>query len=356
LEVLPLVRRAVARSIDPSAAEAALRALVGDCELDVRLRRVSSSPPRVDESAIGVMLVPAERADRRNAVAIILEQALAGGIAARALKRPPPRVIDPDHRSSPALAGATAAILVAAARRQGQAPLRVLSSGAAHAILGDLVAIDPNPVGVTFTVLLDHDAYLAHAFFSRSALQAVPPFELDTDALARLGGLPIELSIVVAVALTSSDDLAALRPGDALLVGPLSIAGDKTGFAGSILLAAPGSEVCLRADLGADGRVVLRDGPLPLVVTEEKSEMEKDALAQAVGQTPLVLRVEVGAVQLTAREWAAVGPGDVIATGKRIGEAVVLRVGSAEVARGELVEIEGEIGVRIVSRTEGSPA
>ncbi len=82
--------------------------------------------------------------------------------------------------------------------------------------------------------------------------------------------------------------------------------------------------------------------------------MDKDALAQAVGETPLVLRVEVGAVQLTAREWAALGPGDVIATGKRVGEAVVLRVGGAEVARGELVEIEGEVGVRIVSRTEGN--
>jgi len=355
VEVLPVVRRAVTELVDPAAASAALRALVGECELDARLRRVSSSPPRVEQSAVGMLLAPAERADRSSAIVVVLEHALAGALAARALKRQAPRVVDPERQSSAALAGAAAAVLVAAARRDGRAPLRVLTAGGAHAVLGELVAIDPNPVGVTLTVLLDHDAYLAHAFFPRQALGALPPFELDVRGLAGLGGLPVELRLVAAVVEISPDDLAALRPGDALVVGTLSIAPGNIGFAGSVLLVAPGSEVCVRADLGEDGRVVLRDGPLPLVPSsEERSDMDKDALAQAVGQSPLVLRVEVGAVQLTAREWAALGPGDVIATGKRVGDAVVLRVGNAEVARGELVDIEGEIGVRIVSRTEGA--
>jgi flagellar motor switch/type III secretory pathway protein FliN len=33
-----------------------------------------------------------------------------------------------------------------------------------------------------------------------------------------------------------------------------------------------------------------------------------------------------------------------------VGEAVVLRVGGVPVARGDLVEIDGEVGVRIVER------
>jgi flagellar motor switch/type III secretory pathway protein FliN len=55
----------------------------------------------------------------------------------------------------------------------------------------------------------------------------------------------------------------------------------------------------------------------------------------------------MGAVSLTAREWAELGAGDVIETGRRIAEPVILRVAGREVARGELVNLEGELGVRI---------
>jgi flagellar motor switch/type III secretory pathway protein FliN len=64
-------------------------------------------------------------------------------------------------------------------------------------------------------------------------------------------------------------------------------------------------------------------------------------------ESPVVVRVEVGAVTLSAREWAELGPGDVIETGRRIADPVVLRVAGREVARGELVNLEGELGVRI---------
>ncbi len=84
--------------------------------------------------------------------------------------------------------------------------------------------------------------------------------------------------------------------------------------------------------------------------------VDRDALAQSIGETPVVVRVEVGSAQMSAREWAQVGAGDVIALGKRIGENVVLRVGGVEVARGELVDLEGEIGVRIVARSGGTVA
>ncbi len=78
------------------------------------------------------------------------------------------------------------------------------------------------------------------------------------------------------------------------------------------------------------------------------------AMSQAMGDVPVVVRVEIGAAEMRAREWAALGKGDVIALGTRIAEPVVLRVGGIEVARGELVEIDGEVGVRILSRTQGA--
>jgi flagellar motor switch/type III secretory pathway protein FliN len=71
------------------------------------------------------------------------------------------------------------------------------------------------------------------------------------------------------------------------------------------------------------------------------------SLTDAVLDSPVVVRVEVGAVSMSAREWAELAPGDVIETGRRIAEPVVLRVAGREVARGELVNLEGELGVRI---------
>jgi flagellar motor switch/type III secretory pathway protein FliN len=62
---------------------------------------------------------------------------------------------------------------------------------------------------------------------------------------------------------------------------------------------------------------------------------------------PVVVHVEVGSVTLTARQWAEVRPGDVLETGVTVGGPVVLRALGREIARGELVDVDGEIGVRI---------
>jgi type III secretion system YscQ/HrcQ family protein len=248
-----------------------------------------------------------------------------------------------------------AAVLVAAARRSAPATLRVIAAGSAHSVLAEVVAIDAVPVGAAFTALLDHDAYLVHVFAPRTALEPFRDPDLDARSLAALGAMPIEIPLVAAVLECTVTELAALEPGDALL--PLTVAKKGAGFAGELLIAPPESDVAFVADLGEDGRLVLRDGPLPIQpAAAEDAMVDKDALAQSVGETPVVVRVEVGSAQMTAREWSQLGAGDVIGLGKRIGENVVLRVGGAEVARGELVDVEGEIGVRIVARAGGTVA
>ncbi len=352
---LSKLRRAIARFVDANAAESALRELLGPCEFGLTLRRVTSTPPRIDDASIGVLLAPGERTDKRRAFAVIIEQALAGNLVARAIKRQPPRVIDP-QRATPSLAGAVAAVLVAAARRSAPATLRVIAAGSAHSVLSEVVAIDAVPIGAAFTALLDHDAYLVHVFAPRTALEPFRDPDLDARSLAALGAMPIEIPLVAAVLECTVAELVAIEPGDALL--PLTVSKKGEGFAGELLIAPPESDVAFVADLGEDGRLVLRDGPLLPIrpAAAEDAMVDKDALAQFVGETPVVVRVEVGSAQMTAREWSQLGAGDVIGLGKRIGENVVLRVGGAEVARGELVDVEGEIGVRIVARAGGTVA
>lgn len=94
-------------------------------------------------------------------------------------------------------------------------------------------------------------------------------------------------------------------------------------------------------------------GEMPEPETATGDAADVDALVENVGEIPVVVRVELGEATMTARQWAALGKGDVVALGRRLGEPVVLRVGGVPVATGELVEIEGEVGVRIVARTAG---
>jgi flagellar motor switch protein FliM len=116
-------------------------------------------------------------------------------------------------------------------------------------------------------------------------------------------------------------------------------------------LAAASHDQGIAGTLSRDGKIVLR-GESVLLLQDAGESMSDTAkpetsLNDAVLDSPVVVRVEIGAVTLTAREWAELGPGDVIEAGRRIAEPVILRVAGREVARGELVNLEGELGVRI---------
>lgn len=84
------------------------------------------------------------------------------------------------------------------------------------------------------------------------------------------------------------------------------------------------------------------------------SESSSTAVTEVLEDVPVLVRVELGAVEMSTGEWAALAEGDVIALGRRVGEPLVLRVGGIEVARAEMVQIDGEYGVRILGR--GDPA
>ena len=57
--------------------------------------------------------------------------------------------------------------------------------------------------------------------------------------------------------------------------------------------------------------------------------------------------LELARFQLTLGELQRVQVGDVLLTGRRIGEGVTLRAAGRALAHGDLVDVEGEIGVRL---------
>ena len=67
-----------------------------------------------------------------------------------------------------------------------------------------------------------------------------------------------------------------------------------------------------------------------------------------VAEVPVELAIELGRIELRVRELAALAPGRVISARLPVGGEVALRAGDRTVAVGELVDIEGELGVRVL--------
>jgi type III secretion system YscQ/HrcQ family protein len=141
------------------------------------------------------------------------------------------------------------------------------------------------------------------------------------------GAAPIRLpaSVRSGAAALAPQELAALAPGDAVVLEPPPAAG------GDALVLPGGRRIPGR--LGEDGT---------FQVTEE-------AMTDRMNDLPVVLEVELGRVELTLGELARLEPGAAVPLGLDRRGIVTLRAGERAVARGELIDVDGAVGVRILS-------
>jgi len=72
-----------------------------------------------------------------------------------------------------------------------------------------------------------------------------------------------------------------------------------------------------------------------------------DADLRMVLDVPVELTVEIGRTTMTIRETLEIGPGSIIALQKMTGEPVDLLVNGRCIARGEIVAIDEEFGLRV---------
>jgi flagellar motor switch/type III secretory pathway protein FliN len=350
------VRQASRPYIASTGVARALEALLG-ATIDVWLREVHRGGRfapiggaialelgRFDGTPLGVLLE--------------FEAPLAVALTARALKRPSPKLAHVDGDDAvQALAGGLAAIVLAACRWEDPSaggeiggPLRILAAGPSERVSAERRAKDGELDTATFGVAIDREVYLARAVLGaeaqgRTFANIAHPF--DTARLAALGAMPLAIPIVIATYRMTAADLAALEVGDAFMLG----AADWTrSLQGEVVLAAPDADWGARGALVEGGALVLRAGREEILADPMPEEASKDPLVEAIGDVPIVVRVEVGRARMTAREWAELGVGDIVGLAHKLAEPVTLRVAGVEVAKGELVEIEGEIGVRILSR------
>jgi flagellar motor switch/type III secretory pathway protein FliN len=332
---------------------AAFEGLLG-VPASVRVRR-AGPPANVPPLADATRIVVAPHASGPDAgVVLELETALVTTLVSRAVRRPPPVLVKPQVVTE-SVAGAAAAV-VAAALRRAQGGTAFVVRPAATTAPGAPGEVIPtaDPWSVTMTVLLGDEAFAARATFGKASLASHSgegrPW--TRGALEALGATRLRMPLVATTLVLSAAEVASLCPGDVVIPRERRLARGGASLAGPAHLAAPGDDVGVRVDLVEGGRAVLRGEREPLYGVEGamSDEVVGGALVEAIGDVPVVVRVEVGEAVMSARDWASLGPGDVVALGQRVGERVLLRIGGVPVARAELVDIEGEVGVRIVAR------
>ena len=71
---------------------------------------------------------------------------------------------------------------------------------------------------------------------------------------------------------------------------------------------------------------------------------------------PVELTVEIGRTTMTIRETLEIGPGAIITLNKMTGEPVDLLVNGRRIARGEVVAIDEEFGLRVTQIIAARPA
>jgi flagellar motor switch protein FliN len=86
----------------------------------------------------------------------------------------------------------------------------------------------------------------------------------------------------------------------------------------------------------------------PAIPGPEATELER------LRDVPVELAVEIGRTRMTIGETLALGPGSIITLNRLAGEPVDLLVNGKPIARGEVVVIDEEFGLRITDVVSGA--
>jgi flagellar motor switch/type III secretory pathway protein FliN len=118
---------------------------------------------------------------------------------------------------------------------------------------------------------------------------------------------------------------------------------------GSVVIAGPFIAVpsrSLASDVAAIRERVVKE---PTAMSNDSSD---DRALNVISNAPIEVVAEVGRLSLRGEEVLGLQPGSVLAFGHQ-GQSVSLVVGGQPWAKGELVNVDGELGVRITELARG---
>lgn len=301
--------------------------------IELRAREARRRPAQIGTPGDVGLIVRAVGAEPTHAMLIEMEGAFAATTVAIALRGRAPLVYDTTQVPSLRVMGAAAAVVQTILRRVLPEPIEVLTVGAAHALAADL----HRQMGALCTWI--GAATLESTQYSLRVTCLPNVLDAPAGSRWRTRLTPLSVPVVRARVTVPRAELAQLAIGDALLLPD----------DGARWLAPPQGEWGWRVTLDGD-RVTVGEEVETLAWTD--GDEMNEGFQEALGDLPVVVRVEVGSVQTTAKRWGELAPGDTLTLGTKVGAPVTLRVAGVEVALGELVQVEGEIAVRITKRLD----
>lgn len=161
--------------------------------------------------------------------------------------------------------------------------------------------------------------------------------------LSRFAEVSVPVRCVAGRAWLPAAAVASLEAGDRLMLDGLRTS--SAGLSGDVTLCL-GDAPPLRLDATlTDASRVTVTAPLRAPWSHAMNES-----TEVLRELRVEVTVEIAAQSTSLETLGSWGPGAVVEFPQRIGEAVVVRAGGRVVARGELVDVEGQVGVRITER------
>lgn len=183
--------------------------------------------------------------------------------------------------------------------------------------------------------------------FLAAACKASPA--ASADARLPLDDLPVPLRFALGQTDIDLQQLRRLHIGDVVLMDECWLNNDTQ------LVLRAGDRQAFDCTLNATTLEVVK-GPRPIMSDSLESHDEADA--ESLGDLPVRLSFDLGARTVTLRELQDIGAGHVFDMGRELRRAVHIRANGKAVGEGELVEIDGRIGVAVTAMrgTSSHPA
>lgn len=194
-------------------------------------------------------------------------------------------------------------------------------------------------------------------FSAKLRLGVAPPpssqvLRRSLGRMGRLDGVQVPVAIEAGYGFLHAREVLGLKPLDIVLLdhfGPKPVTG------GPVWLRVSGTGGVFPGHLDGAGVTVLGSFHLRAHAMADQAEGETSAATDGSHPTseallrelPVQITCEIGRVTLSAREVLELRPGAVVPVGRPLAGPVDLTAGGRIVARGELVDVEGEIGVRV---------
>lgn len=220
-----------------------------------------------------------------------------------------------------------------------------------HALSGMHVLIWPLELELAGTSLGTARALIpeasADAFLRRA--DATPRSAPPEGALL---DLPLTLCTHLGRVVLTRAELDALAPRDVVIPDRSRLARAEDGkYRGQLELHVTGCRPGFSCRLDGSRLTIeqaLHCGESTMTDTKRISIPSAAATSELAADAPIELCVELARFTLPLRELSALRPGEVLDTGRAIGASVTLSAAGRPLARGELVDVDGEVGMRVL--------